>query len=83
LDLLHIQRRRLIHRNINSGVRINIVITGMNGATPTQRFKGEVGSGAKKFIPKKPARKEIGMNMVVIMVRVFMISFMRLLITER
>ena len=40
-------------------------------------------SGAKKFIPKKPAKKEMGMNRVVMMVRVFMIPFIRLFIVER
>ena len=39
--------------------------------------------GPKKFIPKKPTTKEIGMKSVVITVRVFIMSFMRLLITER
>ena len=34
-------------------------------------------------MPKKPARKEIGTNRVATAVNVFMMSFMRLLITER
>ena len=48
---------------------------------PVQLTKGA--TGAKKFMPKKPPINEIGMNKVVMMVSVFMISFMRLLITER
>lgn len=43
----------------------------------------EAATGWKKFIPKKPTTNEMGMNMVVMMVRVFMMSFMRLLITDR
>ena len=40
------------------------------------------GLAAKKFIPKKPVTKVRGMKRVVMMVRVFMTSFMRLLMTE-
>jgi hypothetical protein len=40
-------------------------------------------TGSKKFMPKKPVMKVMGMNRVVMMVRLYMTSFMRLLITER
>ena len=38
--------------------------------------------GAKKFMPKKPATKEMGMNSVVMTASVLMASFMRLLAEE-
>ena len=37
----------------------------------------------KKFIPKNPARNDIGRNMTVTRVRVFMISLVRFEIAER
>ena len=37
----------------------------------------------KKFMPKKPARNDIGMNMTVTRVSVFMISLVRFEIADR
>ena len=49
-----------------------------------------LGSGAwnasdspKKFIPKKPARNDIGRNITVTIVRVFMMSFVRMPTTAK
>lgn len=39
--------------------------------------------GEKKFMPKKPAKNEMGMNRVVMMVSVFMTSLRRLFTTDR
>ena len=40
-------------------------------------------TGWKKFIPKNPVRKERGITNVVMIVSVFITSFIRLLTTER
>ncbi len=37
----------------------------------------------KKFMPKKPTRNDIGMNMTVTIVSVFMMSLVRFDMTER
>ena len=37
----------------------------------------------KKFIPKKPARNDIGRNITVTIVNVFMMSFVRFEIADR
>ncbi len=37
----------------------------------------------KKFIPKKPARNDIGRNITVTIVNVFMMSFVRFETTDR
>ena len=44
---------------------------------------GRGADGLKKFMPKNPLRNEMGMNGVVMRVRVFITSFILLLITER
>ncbi len=38
---------------------------------------------AKKFMPKKPVINDIGMNIRVTIVRIFMMSFVRLAITDK
>ena len=55
-----------------------VMIKGMR-SVHSSRLPG----GPKKFIPKKPATKESGINRVVINVNLLIVSFMRLLITER
>jgi hypothetical protein len=56
----------------NTNRKTGSLVQGTNGRSET-----------KKFIPKKLATNEIGMNKVVMIVSVFMISFMRLLTTDR
>ena len=77
----YIHLRRRIHQNMISG-RITI-------ATKTHTKTGRVTSvpigsgGMKKFIPKNPTTNESGIKSVVMIVNVFMTSFMRLLIADR
>jgi hypothetical protein len=55
----------------------------VNVKTKRPVHTGIEAEGSKKFIPKKPVTKVRGIKSVVMMVRVFMMSFMRLLTDER
>lgn len=56
-------------------------ITTMKATGPVEALSGAV--AWKKFIPKNPVMKANGMKKAVMIVSVFMMSFMRLLTTER
>jgi hypothetical protein len=65
---------------MDRGVRIISSKAIPKAVQPVQPSRGI--TGLKKFIPKKPERNEIGMNRVVMIVRVFITCVIRLLKTE-
>jgi hypothetical protein len=64
-----------------NGMRIMTAMAITNAGFPVQTSRGV--TAWKKFIPKKPTTKDMGINRVVIMVNVFITSVVRLLTTER
>src|SRR5512136_97024 len=78
----HIHPRRRIQRYMPTGVR-NIPATARIKAGLLVHALSGFSTGWKKFMPKKPAANEIGMNNVVMTVSVLIMSFIRLLMTDR
>ena len=69
------------YRYIASGDRTITARAIISAGRPVHMGLGP--AGWKKFIPKNPTRNDSGMNNVVMMVRVFITSFIRLLMTDR
>ena len=76
-----IHARLRIHRYMPVGSRTIVASVSPNAGSLVQAFGGV--AGWKKFMPKKPVRKESGMKSVVMTVNVFITSFIRLFTTER
>jgi hypothetical protein len=66
---------------MDNGTRSMIAKTSMKDISLVQVSKGV--TAWKKFIPKKPVMKAKGMKRAVITVKVFIMSFMRLLIIDK
>src|SRR5512136_2169692 len=78
----HIHPRRRIQRYMPTGVR-NITAAARIKAGLVVHTLSGFSTGWKKFMPKKPAANEMGIKSVVTTVRVVILSFIRLLMTER
>src|SRR5690606_18313486 len=78
----YIQARRRIQRNMIKGVKAISTRVRTKAIEPVQMPR-EGSTGWKKFMPKKPVMNVNGMKRVVMMVSVFITSFMRLLTAAR
>ena len=77
----YIHARRRIHRYMTTGTTTIAARANPNTALPVHASSGL--TGWKKFIPKNPVRKERGITNVVMMVSIFITSFIRLLTTDK